>query len=322
MSYFRRLRAACRQFWQRRWDRWIDKRIPVSDRFTLGMQSIFIVPSGFGWTYLVVCGLIFLSAINYQNNSLYGFCFVLISIFVVAIHISYRYMAGMTIELYGEIEGFADAPIDYRLLIAGDNLPARIAISVRGGDTIWHEVNAGSVVVAGTLAAAERGYHKIPRIRLSSVFPFGLFRCWTWLGLQTQMCCFPVPSEGVLDAMDSSSRRATPFMQPARDSEMAVPYQQGDSLRYVLWRQWARSEKLLVSREFIGATGERVFDEELLPLGRRDKELMLSGWSKSMIELCDQQMAFCLYLSSGEKLGPDVGAVHLRRCLRRLAAIT
>ena len=77
--------------------RWIRNRIPPTQKKTLNLNSIFIIPSRFGVLYLFVCVVVFLLGTNYQNNLVMGLSFFLFSVFNTCIIFAYRNLSGLTL---------------------------------------------------------------------------------------------------------------------------------------------------------------------------------------------------------------------------------
>ena len=63
----------------RRWgafyDRWLRRRLPPSDRIILEQRRLFIFPTRRGFFFMLTLLVMLLTAINYQNNLVYGVTF-------------------------------------------------------------------------------------------------------------------------------------------------------------------------------------------------------------------------------------------------------
>ena len=75
--------APIRASFQRRWKRWLNQRIKPVSSITLDQKRIFIFPTGAGLLFGIMLFVMLLTAINYQNNSIYLLVFFLAGLFVL-----------------------------------------------------------------------------------------------------------------------------------------------------------------------------------------------------------------------------------------------
>ena len=73
--------------------RWLKRRIPAAQQISLDHRRIFILPSRAGLGFLLLLAILLVGAINYQNSLVYGLTFLLLSLFWVVLHHSYRNLA-------------------------------------------------------------------------------------------------------------------------------------------------------------------------------------------------------------------------------------
>ena len=115
--------------------------------------------------------------------------------------------------------------------VAGVNLPA-----------------GGSARADVAVLLERRGRVRIARIKLSTSFPFGLFRAWTWLHLPLSLIAWPVPRGRREPPSETASGGSAPSVHRAGDEEWAGlrAFRDGDSPRQVAWAAYARGRGLLV----------------------------------------------------------------------------
>ena len=89
--------GAVKGLFRRRWQRWLDRRIPRVTEVTLDQRRIFIFLSRQGGIASLVLVALFIGGINYANNLLLGLCFFLGSLFVITIHHTYANLSGLRI---------------------------------------------------------------------------------------------------------------------------------------------------------------------------------------------------------------------------------
>lgn len=238
-----------RQFIRRKITCWLDRRMPPSPRVTLDQRRIFILPSRYGWLYLVLSLSIFIGAANYEKNTLYALVFWLLGLFLVAILHSFANLSGLTIATIKAHAAFAGAHAEFELELS--------TVKRRGHEDVrlcWPDQEAVLIQVPPkrptriilTHLSERRGWLRPGRLLIESVYPLGLLRVWTWVDLDVQALIYPKPI----------STRVHPTPIPLHDQghERALGhheefygfrnYQPGDPLRHVMWKALAKGQKL------------------------------------------------------------------------------
>jgi hypothetical protein len=82
------LRSVSRHFLHYR-DRWLSKRIPAENKFTLNLSNTFILPSSFGWAMIAIVVFLFILGTNYQNNIVLGLSYFFIALGLLSLFHSY-----------------------------------------------------------------------------------------------------------------------------------------------------------------------------------------------------------------------------------------
>ncbi len=77
---------------------WMDRRSPTSKSIKLTQKRIYIIPSKMGLLFLMLVVLMFVNGVNYQNNLIFSFSVLLLSIFITSIVVTYQNMAGLIIS--------------------------------------------------------------------------------------------------------------------------------------------------------------------------------------------------------------------------------
>ena len=106
-----------RQAWRERMTAWLDRRIPPAPGHQLDLRSIFIIPSRFGWLYLLLCISLFVLGTNYQNNLMLLLCFIMLAILLINLHASYWNFARLSLNLKAIPPGYADSQVSTKLLL-------------------------------------------------------------------------------------------------------------------------------------------------------------------------------------------------------------
>jgi uncharacterized protein (DUF58 family) len=155
-------------------------------------------------------------------------------------------------------------------------------------------------------------------VRVTTRFPFGLFRCWTWLHLPLSTLVYPRPVGTMPLPVGPSGREPGAATTDGGRDELRDlrPFRDGDSPRQVAWKAYARGQPLLV-KEYAGAAAESLqFDFDAL--ATLDAEARLSQLCRWVLDAEARGQRYALHMP-GLRLPADRGAAHLARCLAALA---
>jgi len=172
------------QYWQHKMMNWLERRIPPAHQHQLNMRSIFILPSTFGWMYIGLCICLFLLGTNYQNNIMLLLCFLLVAIFLLNLHASFWNFARLNLSVNAIPAGYQGDQVEAKLTLTEPNC---YSAKFNGVLTISEYKSQDSISIDCQdlteiqlpILLSKRGVHHLPRITLSSLFPFGLYKCWT-----------------------------------------------------------------------------------------------------------------------------------------------
>ncbi len=315
------IRKAVHQTVGRQIQQWLNTRIPASSLVRLDHRSIFIFPSRAGGVFLAMLVVLLLAAINYQNNMLYAFTFLLGSVFAVSILHSYRNLAGLVIQFESADGCFPGETAQFRLLLNQGGGRWSDALELRwkqhGEEGFVPHVGEDGLQVSLGYPASRRGLLYPGRLLVQSFYPFGLVRTWTWLDLTAQAPVYPkpvaappTPSEG--GAEDGESR----VVAGSGDYQGLRQYTPGDSLKHIAWKQFAQKGEFF-TKEFGSQQGMSQWldfdDYRGLDLERR-----LAALAERVVALSAIQQSFGLRLP-GIEIGMGTGRGHRDQCLTALA---
>lgn len=311
--------AAPLQFFRQRWLRWLDRRIPRQREVTLNQRRIFIFLSGQGLVTVFILLALFVAGINYGNNLLLGLSFFLASVFVVAIHHTYANLSGLRITALAAEPAFAGAEAAFRLRLDDSR--------GRRHDSLLLQWETASVRLPGLesvheltlwLPTHERGWRRPGRLKLSSTYPLGWLRAWTWLDLDLAALVYPQPeacAEPPLGGIAGSEGRQRQA-RGQEDFQGLRRFVPGDAQTHIAWAQLARGRGLLTKHYAGEQQGRALLDwEALAGLPLETRLSRLCWWVE---QLAAQEQAFGLRLP-GLELAPATGAAQRAACLRALA---
>lgn len=308
--------------WERseRFGHWLDRRIPKSSRITLSQDSIFIFPTATGFVFGGLVVLLIIGAINYQNSLVYGVAFLLGSLFLVTILYTFRNLSGITLEYVASGSGFVGEPIEFEVRVSRPPGPGREGVQLGWPDSIpqWAEIfDHEAARVRLYVTSSKRGWLRPGRLLVETYYPLGLLRAWTWVDLDANAIVYPQPIFGAAPAASPRQRDEGVLVDPrgSDDFNEMRDYRQGDSVRRILWRSYARTEELIV-KEYASYVDPRfILDFDAVPGDTEERLSRLTGMALAATNL---QREFAVALP-GTFIESGLGNTHLERVLRTLA---
>ncbi len=313
---------------KQRWGRWLNKRIPPNKQVTLTHKSIFILPSGFGIAWFMLIGVLYLFGTNYQNNLVIGLSLLLASLLHTCIIYSYKNLAGLTLTSQTPPETQANQSIAFPVTLTSKTKPDNKHTSHQQICLNFAEQRHVRLTDIGessqsslTFTPQERGRFNPGRIKVSSNFPLGLFRTWSYVDLDIHHIIYAEPktSQVSLTSLDddNSSEFEHGKLQPGVDDYKGLKtYVEGESLKQVAWKQWAQGRGML-TKEFAQPEGKPVW----LSLDDTDGnslEQKLSKLAWQVNVLSQGQQVFGLALKQ-QVIEQNSGEIHRKQCQQLIA---
>lgn len=297
------------QFRQRVW-RWLDARQPSSALVRLQQKFMFVFPTRFGFGLCVLVLLLYILGTNYQNNLILLLAYMLLVLVISTIVLAFLNLHHCELSARPLDDVFAGQNAGILLTLERSNGPP-LAL-----DAGWQQqaqltpVSGNTVILE--LPAAQRGYFAIPRLKLQSVYPFGLVRCWCYVRLDCRYWVFPAPIPAPFEGA-----QADPDPQHAEEWSGQRQYQPGDPWRQLDWKRFSRQQQLLV-HQFSATTlpGTELWlsaDPRL-----RTLEAQLSDLTDRALRAEQAQQPFGLRRTPTD-IAVGSGPAHLRQVLQALA---
>lgn len=326
-----------KSFFQKRFDAWLKRRVPSSFHHTLSRRNIFIMPTKFGFAYLLFVFLLFLLATNYQNNIIMLMSYLLASLFIsIMIHSFYNF-SGLGFKSTATHSGFAEQAISIPISIITDKPCFDLTLSFV--KTPQYKVSLehcsqGDTKVILPYVSKERGVITTGRVKISSEYSFGLFISWAVLDFSHQLTIYPHPkkineNQYRLTGQENQNSCATSYEShtPGLDDFSELKdYVLGESKSRTAWKQFARGQ---------GRYTKHYQNQQstlnwlkLSDMPSVNIETQLSFLCYLVLEYCRGELQFGLDLTSKEsgveispdqKIEPDLGFVHQKNCLTALA---
>jgi uncharacterized protein (DUF58 family) len=308
--------------WQStRFQRWLNRRMPPSNSITLDQRKIFILPSRQGVLFSFLVIFMVLAAVNYQNSLIFALSFLLASMFMVSILHTYRNLSGLTILAGGTLPAFAGEDAEFTVVLNrfGSRTYEALMLGwnpelLQGADLIEEE----EVTTKLFVETRSRGRMNPGRLLIQTCYPVGLFRSWSWVDLDMSTIVYPRPiAAGAIPTAIATSKEGDLVQKEGVDDFYGLRgYQQGDPLKHVAWKSYARTGELL-TKQFAAFADSRVWLEwDFFP--GMDREARLSRLCYWVLELDKGNNEYGLRIP-GIEIEPGSGADHMQAVLKVLA---
>ena len=304
----------------KRWESWISRRAPRQATVVLDQRRLFIFPSRAGLVFLFIQLLLLLVAINYQNNLIYGLVFLLGTVLVITIHITFNNLHGLTISATEDEPIYlGDTGSVSFLLVSGRERPG-LSMGWRGADQSTNLVGPAHFSVSLPVKPKQRGWFESERFLIETRFPFGLVRCWSWVNVTSSLLVYPKPIAPVHAPRASSEQQEGKELRKVESGDDLYElrdYRKGDSLKNLHWPSIAKVFEPSV--RVMGDTSSQapdIIDFEDYP--GVDLETRLSWLCFRVLSAASAGCAFALKLPHVE-LPMDSGPAHRDSALAELA---
>lgn len=302
---------------------------PESGTVHLTQRRVFILPSRAGMGFLVMLVALFVGSINFNLSLGLGLTFLLGSVAMVDMYLTFRNLAYLQLAPGRATPVFAGDSAAFDLHLHNHRPIPRYGIHLAFLDAAAIHAQAVPVVadttaVMLTIPATRRGWMPAPRLRLSTAYPLGLFRAWSYWHPDIRTLVYPAPEMHAPPLPSAGDGNAQDASRGYGDDLAGVrPYRPGDALKHLAWRQIARldtgqGDMLLLTKEFDGISDATLaLDFDLLP-ATLDVELRLSRMTRWVLEAERQLLAYSFVLGDVRREAA-VGPVHRDACLHALA---
>jgi uncharacterized protein (DUF58 family) len=287
----------------------------------LHKRRVYILPTRVGITFAVICFVMLLGALNYDNSMALALTFMLSSCGLVAMHQCHRNLLGVLLRSAAVRPVFAGELARFRILIDNSGARARYQLQLRLNDAVGKPVDVAgneNALLELPLATETRGRLTIERFSVTTSQPLSLFRAWSWIHLPLECIVYPAPAgPGTpLPPQSSQTGANTGVADGDEDFSGLRSFRPGDSPRRVAWKTAARGMEPMV-KQFTGGA-EAPLWLRWDSLAGPDPERRVAILCRWILDADRAGRAYGLELP-GEKIAPGVGPQHRHRCLRAIA---
>ena len=295
---------------------WLSPRQADKPPLTLSQRRIYVLPTTAGMLYASTLLLMLVGSINYSLSLGYALTFLLAGLGVVAIVQSFRNLSGLQLAPARHEPGFAGAQVGFGVQLASQRPRAGLQLALAGGVPALSHVH-GQTLVRLAMPAPQRGWQPMPRLKVSSSWPLGLVKAWSYARFEERCLAYPAPAAEVpaLPASGGDGRRHNP--DDPDDFFGLRTHRSSDLPQHVAWKASARLDDQLLSKQFAAEQGEaQWFDLAQTPGATLEDRL--SVLTRQVLDAHTGRQRYGLRLGS-RTWGPSAGSEHLHACLQALA---
>ncbi len=298
---------------QSRWHQWLSKRFSVEHRKQLRQKDVLIFLYQQGYIFVSLVLLSFIAGVNYANNLILGFCFLMSAILCISFYITFKQLHDLNIEFLSPNVGQVGQPLSLKIIFTQSSArPRYLWLKYQQHSQILLLQHTHEVLELEFMPQ-QRGEWHYPVVQMYSVYPFGLVRAWTYFYLKK--LCWIAPK-----ALDLEQNRILPSQNEQHDLDEfrdLREFQQGDRLQAISWKHVAQGQGLQV----------KVFEQQYAPphmqiayadMPVQGHEAKLSAMM-GRIQHCElQQQAYSVSLPQAH-LPFGLGEQHLQQAKKLLA---
>lgn len=297
---------------------------------SLNQRRIYILPSRAGLGFALALLAMFIGSINYNLGLGYALVFLLVGLALAGMLATFRNLLGLTARPGRSEAVFAgdeailvlhlhnpDPSPKVSLQLLAPNLQSQAPLHLAADEQRRVELR---------LPASQRGYLTLPRLRLESRYPLGLFVAWSVFRFPWQVLVYPRPLDWPLPPPQATDTRLGHSGPHGEDDFAGLRDRQPtDPLHHVAWKSATRwpvgepVERPLPVKQFSGGQASELWDfrwDSFPPDCDLETRLsVLTGW---VITAAAADQRYALTLPS-HALPLGNGPQHRQQCLEALA---
>lgn len=261
---------------------WIVKRFQVDQSKTLRQKDVLVFIYKQGFLYLILILITFIAGINYANNLILGFCFLISAILCISFYLTFKQLHDLQIDLVPPEVGQVDQVLSLKLLIKQSVASARyLRIQWQAREQLIY-IDQTQHSVELPFIAEKRGLYEFETIKIYSTYPLGLVRAWTYLSPKQKVWIAPK----AYDWQKEHKNQATSAQDSLDEFKELRGFQHGDSYQNVAWKQVARGQGFLIKMFEAQANHQHLeIDYQQIPAQSHEDKL---SFMMGLVEQCEQ----------------------------------
>jgi len=292
------------------------------ERLRLGLRNLYIVPTRFGWLWLAGLLLLQLVAIQLQSNGPMLLSFLMLGLFLLALHLTHFNLQGLELAVGEPQPGFAGTLLVYPLRLRCRSRCEGLRCGFDTGPPLASPaLERGEHVLALRWCPQARGLQPPGCLRLHTTAPLGLFICWTRWRPTVPQLVWPAPVAGPVRLLQAAGRQAVPprasgdpRLEGSEEWRDLEPHRQEDGASRLAWKLLAQGRGRYAKRFADPADQEPLLAlDPAVPFERGLEHL-----SERICRLHARGQAYGLELRE-QRIPPGRGPAQRQRALAALA---
>lgn len=274
---------------QQKYQHWIKNRFQIEKQATLNHQTVLIFLHRAGFLYFVLIILTFIAGVNYGNNLILGFCFLISSILAISFYLTFKQLHGLEIEVVYPDVGRAQQALTIDLIFKQKNPYYRYFYLENDHELQRVLLSEKEQKITLNYFPQYRGRYEPSAIKLYATYPFGLVRTWSYLFFKQDIWIAPHAEQAARE-----NKIQKPEFTPDVDEFRELrPFKEGDHYQSVSWKQLALGQGLFVKVfEQMNEQQEIHIDYDDMPSHLHEEKLSLM---MGLVDYCHQHhLAFSL----------------------------
>lgn len=261
---------------------WIAKRFQVDSVKTLLQKDVLVFIYKQGFLYVILILITFIAGINYGNNLILGFCFLLSAILCISFYLTFKQLHDLKIEIVMPEVGQVNQPSIIRLMLKQQDKTVRYLRIESSQQEQMIFLNQVQQTVELPVLPQQRGLYEFGVIKVYSTYPLGLVRAWTYLYPKQKIWIAPKAQ----DWQKEHKNQPTSAHDSLDEFKELRAFRQGDSYQNVAWKQVARGQGFFIKMFEAQANHQHLeIDYQQIPaLGHEEKLSFMMG----LVEQCEQ----------------------------------
>ena len=283
-----------------RFVRWLHLRFRYTGIRTLKQNEVLVFIYQQGFLYLALILITFIAGVNYANNLILGFCFLISAILCISFYLSFKQLHGVSLEVIVDEVGKVNEVFKVKIILQQaqasakylnfkisdiehpklNNTDAKNSVHASQIQSVLFQEKQQSVEIH--LMPDQRGQFQIPPIQIYSTYPLGLVRAWTYIYLTENYWIAP-EAKAFSQNFQHYSNTGEPDLDEFKELRN---FKSGDSLQSISWKQAARGQGLFV-KQFEDLVDTHVMQIEYSKMPSGDHEEKLS-FIMELVDQCEQ----------------------------------
>ena len=229
-----------------------DDQLPL----TIEHQRIYILPTARGCAFIAALLLMLVASVNYALSLGYALCFLLTGLFTATLLHTYRNLSGIRLVSIESRPNFAGSDVVFDITLDESRGSDRHSVDIKRSGAVEHRATSTVLKIDGdnasstplTVTTHQRGHLTLGRLTVSSTWPLGLWRSWSYLHCAASAIVWPAPEPDAPPLPTAPSVGGAGAQQRTDEGDVASlrDWLPGDAPSRIAWKRAARSGHLHV----------------------------------------------------------------------------